>query len=66
VFASAAGVAAGVVLGATVTWALGDRGVTALVVPWAQLAACVIAAALVGALAAIRPRQQPAPAPALR
>lgn len=55
VFVAAAGVAGGVVLGSAVTWALGDRGVTDLAVPWAQLAACVIAAALVGALTAIRP-----------
>jgi putative ABC transport system permease protein len=55
VFLSAAGVAGGVVLGSIVTWALGDRGVTDLTVPWAQLAACIIAAALLGAVTAIRP-----------
>jgi putative ABC transport system permease protein len=55
VFASVAGAAAGAILGATAVWALGARGVTALAIPWPQLAACIMAAGAIGALATLLP-----------
>jgi putative ABC transport system permease protein len=54
-FGALLGIGVGAGLGSAVVWALKDKGITELVLPWQQMVSYVIAAALVGVVAAVLP-----------
>ena len=54
-FGALLGIAVGAGLGSAVVWALKDKGITVLVLPWSQIVAYVVAGAVVGVIAAVLP-----------
>jgi putative ABC transport system permease protein len=54
-FGALLGISVGAGLGSAVVWALKDKGISELVLPWGQIVAYVIAGAVVGVIAAVLP-----------
>ena len=54
-FGALLGIGVGAGLGSAVVWALKDKGITELVLPWTQMGLYVVAGAVVGVIAAVLP-----------
>jgi putative ABC transport system permease protein len=54
-FGALLGISVGAALGSAVVWALKDKGISELVLPWSQMVSYLIAGAVVGVIAAVLP-----------